>query len=97
MKFFKILFLLGIYLLNSCSSKTPYVYDYECKRPDDIPEFFKDGTPVDWDCNWNSYYKAGLVTVVKDSVGNPIALARKTTGDDYIKKSKNGVEFKIKK
>ena len=88
--------LTAVLVLSSCDNKTPYVYDYTCERPSDIPAYFKDGTPVDWDCNWNAYYKEGLVTVVRDSEGDPIALARKTTGDDFIKPPRTGVEFDIK-
>ena len=88
--------LTAVLVLSSCDNKTPYVYDYTCERPSDIPAYYKSGQPIYWDCNWNAYYKEGLVTVIRDSVGDCIAIARKTTGDDYIKPPRTGVQFDIK-
>lgn len=74
MKSLNIISLFAILLGPACMNTTSEPYNYECSRPADIPETYKSGNPIPWDCEWNAYYKEGLLTVVRDSSGDPIAL-----------------------
>jgi hypothetical protein len=61
--------------LVACDSKPNKPYDYTCQRPADIPTHYSNGEPVPWDCRWHTFYKEGEVIVIRDSMGQPIALA----------------------
>jgi hypothetical protein len=69
----------AIFLMSACVNHTSEPYNYECPRPADIPETYASGQPVPWDCNWNAYYKEGRVTVIRDSLGNAVALVKYKT------------------
>jgi len=72
---------LGLIFYSCDNQGDTKVYDYKCDLPSEIPAYFKNGEPVEWDCLWNDYYKSGEVQVVFDEEGDLIGLARKVTGD----------------
>lgn len=82
MKVINILILSLVLAFSSCDNRgETEVYDYVCDLPAEIPKNFKNGKPVEWDCQWNDYYKDGKVQVIFDEEGDLIGLARKVTGD----------------
>lgn len=62
-------------LMVSCENKSTQPYDYTCKRPADIPTHYSNGEPIPWDCRWHTFYKEGEVFVIRDTLGQPIAIA----------------------
>ena len=62
-------------VMVSCENKNTQPYDYTCKRPADIPTHYRNGEPVPWDCRWHTFYKEGEVIVIRDTLGQPIAMA----------------------
>jgi len=82
MKLVEVFVLALVLIFYSCDNQgDTKIYDYKCDRPSEIPEYFKNGKPVEWDCLWNDYYKDGKVQIIFDEEGDLIGLARKVTGD----------------
>ena len=75
MKSIKLIAIALFFVMVSCENKNSTQFDYTCKRPADIPTHFNNGEPIPWDCRWHTYYKEGEVIVIRDSLGEPVAMA----------------------
>ncbi len=44
--------------------------------PSDVPHVYKSGSPIEWDCEMNSYYKNGDLILHYDSDSNLIMIEK---------------------
>lgn len=44
--------------------------------PDDVPKTFASGTPIDWDCEMNTFYKNGDLNFYYNDEGGLVAIEK---------------------
>ena len=66
-------------IVHGHSSEPDVSYDliHNCLPiPDDVPETYAGGTPIEWDCEMNSFYKDGRLKLYYNDEGGLVMIEK---------------------